>query len=382
MRRCTRCTSSAASRPRSLVACERATVTPPHLGARTHSHPHGEVGRRAREPVGQSRRQHSGVDGAERPGRGTALVRRPARRARRRPHARASERPGSSTSTVTIVQAERRAHGSATRARGDAAHDGDGRVGDFGHAASPGRRHVRSRRSRIRSVARCATANAAPATASGFAVSTRPAHRAGAAPPPAPLRSRAGRAPPWASPDPRRASRAARARVRRRARRSRVGHRRDRPAGTRTSRPGQHQRERRGKSTDVPDPPSGTTTRSTSHTSSSGTRDAAPSPGGSAREEIARYGTEGRSSRPEFVSAFSTIIGVQNEHDDTRELRVIHPLPRLPLHGSGERRRARAGRCRRARLGEPRTASYEDFWTSTFTIGFTDHHLSLTLASG
>ena len=27
----------------------------------------------------------------------------------------------------------------------------------------------------------------------------------------------------------------------------------------------------------------------------------------------------------------------------------------------------------------PRTASYEDLWTSTFTIGFTDHHLSLTL---
>ena len=68
-----------------------------------------------------------------------------------------------------------------------------------------------------------------------------------------------------------------------------------------------------------------------------------------------------------------------NERDDTRELRVIHPLRDFL---STE---AASGVVLVLAIGvalvwaNARTASYEDFWTSTFTIGFTDHHLSLTL---
>jgi NhaA family Na+:H+ antiporter len=70
---------------------------------------------------------------------------------------------------------------------------------------------------------------------------------------------------------------------------------------------------------------------------------------------------------------------VQNERDDTRELRVIHPLRDFL---STE---AASGVVLVLVIGvalvwaNARTESYEDFWTSTFTIGFTDHHLSLTL---
>jgi len=76
---------------------------------------------------------------------------------------------------------------------------------------------------------------------------------------------------------------------------------------------------------------------------------------------------------------FSTINEVQNERDDTRALRVIHPLRDFL---STE---AASGVVLVLVIGvalvwaNTRTASYEDFWTSTFTIGFTDHHLSLTL---
>ena len=80
-----------------------------------------------------------------------------------------------------------------------------------------------------------------------------------------------------------------------------------------------------------------------------------------------------------MLRSFSTIGGVQNERDDTRELRVIHPLRDFL---STE---AASGVVLVLAIGvalvwaNARTASYEDFWTSTFTIGFTDHHLSLTL---
>ena len=79
------------------------------------------------------------------------------------------------------------------------------------------------------------------------------------------------------------------------------------------------------------------------------------------------------------IPASLTIGGVQNERDDTRELRVIHPLRDFL---STE---AASGVVLVLVIGvalvwaNARTESYEDFWTSTFTIGFTDHHLSLTL---
>jgi NhaA family Na+:H+ antiporter len=70
---------------------------------------------------------------------------------------------------------------------------------------------------------------------------------------------------------------------------------------------------------------------------------------------------------------------VPNQRNVARELRVIHPLRDFL---STE---AASGVVLVVAIGvalvwaNTRTASYEDFWTSTFTIGFTDHHLSLTL---
>jgi NhaA family Na+:H+ antiporter len=70
---------------------------------------------------------------------------------------------------------------------------------------------------------------------------------------------------------------------------------------------------------------------------------------------------------------------VPGERNDARVLRLVHPLRDFLAT------EAASGVVLVLAIGvalvwaNARTANYEDFWTTTFTIGFTDHHLSLTL---
>jgi NhaA family Na+:H+ antiporter len=75
----------------------------------------------------------------------------------------------------------------------------------------------------------------------------------------------------------------------------------------------------------------------------------------------------------------STIVEMSNDRDDTRALRLIHPLRDfLTTEAAG-------GVVLVLAIGvalvwaNVRPTSYEDFWTSTFTIGFAEHHLTLSL---
>ena len=108
------------------------------------------------------------------------------------------------------------------------------------------------------------------------------------------------------------------------------------------------------------------------------------------QEEVPRRKAEGKwsnrmtprveSSRPSSSLGRSLRSSeVPNDRDDTRALRLIHPL-RDFLYTE-----AAGGVVLVLAIGvalvwaNVRPTSYEDFWTSTFTIGFADHHLPLTL---
>ena len=193
-----------------VVACERCDghAAAPRCAGPTPTRTARSSAARG-EAVGEARRQHPGVDRAE------DLVAE-----RHSSEDRYAEHVGDLTSGQRSpgLLDDHRSHRAGERRRPHrpaqrevaAADDGDRCVRDFGHGPRGRvRRRVRSRRP-PGSVRRAAPPpSAAPATASGLRGRVpMPARRAGAMPPPAPLRPRAGRAPPWASPAPRRASRA------------------------------------------------------------------------------------------------------------------------------------------------------------------------------